>query len=206
MKAKVLTKEKILETVIYRMVNRKPNEEALKEIPHISLLDLAAVYCCISDMENGYSMELLMSNDSCKYYGIQPKELDAAARHNTEAAGFTVQECCRMLGLPEEILPWRMYVITNQQKQYGASALLYEDCFRSLADQEDRDLYILPSSIHELIAVPVATGDLTGLQDIVREINCTKDVISPDEVLSNNVYRYSRDGGLTCAASDGKRK
>lgn len=95
MKAKeVLTKKEILETVIYRMVNRKPNEEALKEIPHISLLDLAAVYCCISDMENGYSMELLMSNDSCKYYGIQPEELEAAARHNTEAAGFTVQECC----------------------------------------------------------------------------------------------------------------
>lgn len=111
-----------------------------------------------------------------------------------------------MLGLPEQILPRRMYVITNQQEQYGASALLYEDCLRSLADQAGGDLYILPSSIHELIAIPAAGGDPTGLQDLVREINGTKDLISPDEVLSNNVYRYSRDGGLTCVALDGKRK
>ena len=175
-------------------------------MPHICILDLAAVYYCILSQEDGYHIGLFINNELCQHFGIQPEELDAAARQNTEAAGFTARECCRLLGLPEGILPWRMYAITNQQEQYGASALLYEECFRSLADQEDGDLYILPSSIHELIAVPVVTGDLTGLQDIVREINCTKDVISPDEVLSNNVYRYSRDGGLTCVTLDGKRK
>ncbi|MCI9190517.1 MAG: hypothetical protein HFH84_13090 [Lachnospiraceae bacterium] len=204
----VLTKEKMLETVVYRMMNRDANAELLDKIPHMRIMDLAAAYYCILGQEDGYHTDAFITWEHCGYFGIQKEELDAAARRNTEAGGFITRKFSEILGLPEEIrpVPDLMYVMTNQAALYGAAIILYEDYFRSLAEQTGGDLYILPSSIHELIAVPVTDGDLAGLQDIVKEVNGKEEAVSPYEVLSDNVYRYSRDGGLMCVTRDGKRK
>lgn len=211
----VLTKEKMLETVVYRIMNRDANAELLDKMPHMRIMDLAAAYYCILDQEycildqeDGYYMGTFISWEYCGYFGIHKEELDAAARRNTEAGGFITWKLSEILGLPEEIrpVPDLMYVMTNQAALYGAAIILYEDYFRSLAEQTGGDLYILPSSIHELIAVPVTDGDLAGLQDIVKEVNGKEEAASPYEVLSDNVYRYSRDGGLMCVTRDGKRK
>lgn len=204
----VLTKEKMLETVVYRIMNRDANAELLDKIPHMRIMDLAAAYYCILDQEYGYYMGTFISWEYCGYFGIHKEELDAAARRNTEAGGFITRKFSEILGLPEEIrpVPDLMYVMTNQAALYGAAIILYGDYFRSLAEQTGGELYILPSSIHELIAVPATDGDLAGLQDIVKEVNGKEEAISPHEVLSDNVYRYSRDGGLMCVTRDGKRK
>lgn len=195
----VLTKEKMLETAVYRMMNRDANSELLKGIPHMRIMDLAAAYCY---------MGTFISWEHCGYFGIHKEELDAAARRNTEAGGFITRKFSEILELPEEIrpVPDLMYVMTNRAALYGAAIILYKDYFRSLAEQTGGDLYILPSSIHELIAVPATDWDLAGLQDIVKEVNGKEEAISPHEVLSDNVYRYSRDGGLMCVTRDGKRK
>ncbi len=205
---RVLTREEILGTVAYRMMNRDANAELLKRIPHICILDLAAAYCCTLRLDNGCCSGMLITHESCQYYGIRAEELDAAARRNTEAGGFITRKSSEILELPEEIrpVPDLMYVLTNQAALYGAAIILYEEYFLSLAEQTGGDLYILPGSIHELIAVPVTDGDLAGLQDIVKEVNGKEEAISPHEVLSDNVYRYSRDGGLMCVTRDGKRK
>ena len=122
--------------------------------------------------------------------------------------GFTVQDAGEALGIQGDRFPESMYVLTNRESLYGASIMLYEDYFLRLAERAGTDLYILPASIHELIAVPAVNGELAGLQNIVKEINGTEEAISPGEVLSNNVYWYSREGGLTYAVvtSDTKRR
>ena len=204
----VLTKEKMLETVVYRIMNRDANAELLDKMPHMRIMDLAAAYYCILDQEDGYYMGTFISWEYCGYFGIHKEELDAAARRNTEAGGFITRKLSEILGLPEEIrpVPDLMYVMTNQAAWYGAAIILYEDYFRSLAEQTGGDLYILPSSIHDLIAVPATDVDLAGLQDIVKEVNGKEEALSPHEVLSDNVYSYSRDGGLMCVTLDGKKR
>ncbi len=205
MKAKeILTGEDILDTVVYRMVDRKTNGEILRKVPHKCLLDLAAVYYCIFDLENGSRMGMLMGNDTCRHYGIPEEELDAAAGRNTEAGGFSAIKLSGIPGLPGGF-PESMWVLTNREMLYGASVILYGDYLRGLAGQLGADLYILPSSIHEVTAVPVTAWDPADLQNIVKAVNSTEGVIRRDEVLSNSVYRYSRDGGLTCAVLDGKK-
>lgn len=205
MKAKeILTGEDILDTVVYRMVDRKTNGEILKKVPHKCLLDLAAVYYCIFDLENGSRMGMLMGNDTCRHYGIPEEELDAAAGRNTEAGGFSAMKLRGIPGLPGGF-PESMWVLTNRKMLYGASVILYGDYLRGLAGQLGADLYILPSSIHEVIAVTVSGMDPSDLQDIVKKVNGMAGVIRKDEVLSNNMYRYSRDGGLTCVTLDGKK-
>ena len=53
-----------------------------------------------------------------------------------------------------------------------------------------RDLFVLPSSINEMIVVTDTGQDPENLLSIVREVNRTQ--VAPEEVLSDSVYYYNR--------------
>ena len=84
-----------------------------------------------------------------------------------------------------------MYVCTNTQKINGAGVLLYKDLLKEFAERTGSDFYILPSSVHETLLVPVSKDmDVEYLRNMVREVNATQ--VAPEEVLSDNVYVYHR--------------
>ena len=60
------------------------------------------------------------------------------------------------------------------------------------AKKVGRNFYIIPSSIHEVILIPDTLDmDIRYMKAMVKEVNGTE--VSPDEVLSDNVYRYDID-------------
>ncbi len=84
-----------------------------------------------------------------------------------------------------------MYVLTNKQKMNGASCILYEHILNDFANQKNKDIYILPSSVHEVILVPVAEDiDRTELSRMVRDVN--RNELEEGDVLSDRVYYYDR--------------
>lgn len=88
-----------------------------------------------------------------------------------------------------------MFVLTNKRNSYGASCILYDNVLREFALRLESDLVILPSSIHEVILIPVEslnkkTADVNYLRDMVKEVNTTQ--VSLDEILSDSVYIYSK--------------
>jgi hypothetical protein len=88
-----------------------------------------------------------------------------------------------------------MFVLTNRYHTHGASVLLYDQLLKHLADSLGKDLVILPSSVHEVLLVPVDIGvDLAYYDNMVREVNETQ--LADDEVLSNHAYYFSRVSGL----------
>ena len=84
-----------------------------------------------------------------------------------------------------------MYVITNESKLYGAASILYEEPLHELAEKFGSDLYILPSSVHEVIAVSADMGSPDDLAEMVYEINMEQ--VDIDDRLSNQVYCYDKD-------------
>ena len=89
-----------------------------------------------------------------------------------------------------------MYVLTNKDKYHGAVCMLYEDFLNAIAQELGKNLYILPSSIHEVILVPdTGREDAVQLSAMVAEVNATQ--LEPEEVLSDNVYYYDRDAQKT---------
>ena len=68
---------------------------------------------------------------------------------------------------------------------------LYGDILKDFANKKGADMYILPSSIHEVIMVPAdRINDPTKLLSIVHDANTT--VVSIGDVLSDSVYYYDR--------------
>lgn len=85
-----------------------------------------------------------------------------------------------------------MYVLTTESSTLGACAMYYPDVKEKAGELIGSDYYILPSSVHEVILVPDAAGiDAKELCDMVKQANRT--VVEPQDVLSDNVYHYSRD-------------
>ena len=84
-----------------------------------------------------------------------------------------------------------MWIITNERGIDGAVSMLYEDKVHKLAESLESDLYILPSSVHEVIAVSVNMGEPEELARMVAEINM--DQVKLEDRLSNQVYHYDKD-------------
>jgi hypothetical protein len=83
-----------------------------------------------------------------------------------------------------------MYVLSNNQKMQGASALLYPDVLQDFSKALGKGFYVLPSSIHEVILVPEVGDEEPKLMEaMVCEINETQ--LDLEEVLSDKVYYYS---------------
>lgn len=188
----------ILNRVVYHVVNAEMNSGMLSTVPHKNFLDLAAVYRIkVSVSGDGYA-SAGVSSEMCKALGITEKELDDAAKHNTAANGFIQKPMGEILeeitGIPMPSFPGpHLQVFTSKNRMYGATALLYPDVFKGFADSVCDDLFILPSSIHELIAVPAAEMSPEELRHIVGEVNAAE--VAADEILSENVYCYDRITG-----------
>ena len=85
-----------------------------------------------------------------------------------------------------------MYVMTNEQQINGATVLIYDNVIQEFACQKNTSLYILPSSIHEVILLP-DDGQLepANLAEMVREIN--KHDVAATEKLSDTIYYYDTE-------------
>lgn len=85
-----------------------------------------------------------------------------------------------------------MYVLSNALGIYGASSLLYPFVLECFAKRSGKNLYLLPSSIHEwIIVVQQEEYSEELLKDMVYDVNHTQ--VANDEVLSNQVYFYNKD-------------
>lgn len=85
-----------------------------------------------------------------------------------------------------------LYVLTNTIGINGASVMLYEDVFKGISRRFETDLIILPSSINEvLVLVCWREDDICKLKEMVHDIN--RNEVSMTDVLSDNIYRYSRE-------------
>ena len=188
--------ENIRGRVIYRLVNYEKNKEILEDCPHIRLYDLAVTFRWVARIDDVGVSTSLITNKQVKEWGVSVNDLVLAARQNTPRLFPTqIIDMEEMLaGMVSFILypsTIPMYILTNKQELNGASALLYGDILKDFANKKGADMYILPSSIHEVIMVPAdRINDPTKLLSIVHDANTT--VVSIGDVLSDSVYYYDR--------------
>ena len=81
-------------------------------------------------------------------------------------------------GMPQEIADMmisedshgtRQLVVSMKKGINGAASMLYENELHELAESLESDLYILPSSVHEVIAVSSDMGSPEMLAQMVVE-------------------------------------
>lgn len=85
-----------------------------------------------------------------------------------------------------------MMILTNKSVSFGVAMLLNISELKKLADQFDSNLYLLPSSVHEILAICSDQNiDVSYLTDMVNEAN--NKVVKPEDYLSDHVYYFDRE-------------
>lgn len=187
------------EKIVPRLINHETNVGMLAERPFTEVLDLAVTYHIILDNEG--TMSIPITNNLIENWDISVEVLHNVAISNiskvcpssfrgmnevmSEMMGMSLEE----LGMSEED---KMYVLSNKNKSFGASALLDKE-ITSFITARFGEVFVLPSSVHEtLIILSDETVDADMLKCMVHEVNETQ--VSLEERLSENVYFLNEEG------------
>ena len=211
-KAELLDTSRLKDNVFFTLINAEQNKELLKTVPHRKFEDLAIVYRWNIGSDSLGMYTNLVDSRLAKKEGLTENDLYNAARKNTkELLPVSVRNMNEIISeiifgeneledemdkefkevMMETPNEHSMYVITNESKLYGAASILYEEPLHELAEKFGSDLYILPSSVHEVIAVSTDMGSPDDLAEMVYEINMEQ--VDIDDRLSNQVYCYDKD-------------
>ncbi len=196
--------DKVKSRIVFQLVNYESNRERLSDVPHFRFLDLAVIFCCLLDSGPFTSATILIHNRHLQFWSITPDELSALARENTpRLLSYELTDMADLLrdltgqNMLPDVLPDTghaspIYVLSNQSRRNGSGCILYRDLLKEFADRLNSDLYILPSSVHEVLLLPVCGGaSATDLSGMVKDVNLSQ--LSAEEILSDHVYYFSRE-------------
>lgn len=201
--SKIMDFEAVKDRICFRLVNYQKNESQLQTMPHRRFLDLAVIYA-VSVSLDGVDGSIKIMDSLLKHWGVCEQTLYKMALQNTEnynkwmvtpmkdiLRGFVMeQNDDDMFESMMEDFELPFYVVSNTQKIFGATVLLYKEVFRKISRSlGNSNLYILPSSVHEVIVLEETKEfEPEHLIQMVREVNCNE--VQPEEVLGENLYFY----------------
>ena len=189
--------ENAKQRIIFRIVNYNANKELLNGVPHRRILDLAVVYHCLVESTPEADATILIHNYHMESWKVTEDVLYHAALENTpclqKACVVNMEQVCRSMISEKDsdlAVAKSINILTNTNRTNGAGVILYPNVLKEFAKEMRHDFYIIPSSIHETILLPMLGDDWEALSQMVREVNATK--LLPEEVLSDHVYEYRR--------------
>ncbi|MCM1387097.1 MAG: DUF5688 family protein [Bacillus sp. (in: Bacteria)] len=188
------------------LLSTQKNGELLKDLIFTPMLDLSIIYAIRMEITKESSGNVKVSRHLLKQYGIDEKQLHKQAMRNLAKDGYHFQDMqslirdmlhteenaddkagCGREKTEENTAQAEMYVLTNQGKAYGAAGILHKKLVREFA--KGQSFFILPSSVHETIFVPVTNpSDKAVFDNMVEEVNAAQ--VRAEEQLSDHCYYY----------------
>lgn len=206
------------ESIVMSLINTEQNREMLGYMPHREFEDLSVIYRYVIDTGNPVE-SVPVTVEMAEGIGMGEKELFDAAVENTRRlfpptvellndiivemfmdGGFS-EEAAREMG---SVIQTPMYCISNKMSINGAVSMLYGDVIHGVSEQLGSDLYILPLSVHEVMAVQTEGAAAKELAELVEKNNMSK--IRLGDRLSNQVYRYDKEQRILSLATDTPNK
>ncbi|MGN0395965.1 MAG: DUF5688 family protein [Coprococcus sp.] len=209
------------DNIVFQVINTLQNEDMLRDMPHREFQDLSIIYRWVVKVDENGIQSSAIRNNLAEQLGMNEEQLFKCAVENTrrifpptvKSMNDVIREMFISDGMPAEVADMMigempedkmMWVISNDRGINGAGSMLYEDNLHKLAMKLETDLYILPSSVHECIAVSTNVGDPYELAEMVSEINMGQ--VALEDRLSNQVYHYDKDARRLTLATDTPNK
>lgn len=212
---------RIKDKLFIRISDADVNKELLSDIPHRNINGLAVTCHIMVEISDGNVGSVMVNNDMLRSLDVSFDEIFQEAMENSpEILPPSIQSMEDVLGrlagfgfgreVPREFesqldaIDFKndlMVVLTNRESVNGASAILYPDILHRIGERAGSNLFILPSSVHEVILVADnGSMKLPELSAMVKEINWTQ--IAPKDRLSDTVYHYDTKARLLEKGSD----
>lgn len=203
----VFTVEEAKKHITLTLINEDKNKKMLMEVPHFRVGGTDSDVVAIPRWYISDDASFVVNNDVASQLCLTPDEIIKIGVENINAQEFQVLSMKDLLmemvvkdGIPlsmvedmfsSDLSNPPMIVLTNERKLQGASAILSAQTLKKVEEIIGGEYYIIPSSVHETIAVPIMDLTVEELNRMVREINMTE--VKPEDVLSDNVFKYNGD-------------
>lgn len=187
-------------SLFVKLVNTERNESLVEQSISKEFLDLSAVVRVVLKMDKEGMASMALSKGDAEILGMTEEEIYAAALANTlrlfppklmNLGRYIEMSIGAKLPLGEDEVT--TYILTNQKEVDGAIYFMSPEVVGAIAEALEDDLYILPSSVNEVLLVRASE-----LKEMVRDANET--VVAEKDILSYNVYHYDKEHGITIAA------
>lgn len=202
--------EKCRDKILPRLIGAKRNENMLEELPHVMLEDLAVIFCINLDNSENTEATIKVTNALRVLWKLSTEELyDIAIKNLTEWHNGKLTSLAEVIYnmakendiYEEECMLSKddmFYVLSNNYNVNGAAEILDDEIMKQATEILGEEFYVLPSSIHELLLVPMTDKiEPSFLRAMVCQVN--ESTVQPEEQLSDNVYIYSVEKGLKLA-------
>lgn len=189
----------VAERIYHKVVNYEKNRKLLDDVPYFRWHDLAVIFYYAMEESAFGRASILIHNNHLDMWGQPAEEVYRIACRNMRRnmpellmPMHRLLEDTMGIRLEESESSMPLYVLTNRERLFGASAMLYSEKIKELAGKLNMDLLILPSSVHEVLLLPDdKVQDYDFYREMVREVNTTQ--VDPEEILSFSLYRYDRE-------------
>lgn len=167
---------------ILTLINTEKNQNMLSYVPHRAYYEFSIVYRIIVHEDEEATTSGIVTNEMLEKAGYTEEELYKFAYENTRKD----VNISKMFG---------MYVLTTKRGMYGAASILFPEMIKEIADHCGCDLYLIPSSTCEWMAVPVRTisGGAAEVNKMIREANSV--AVEEEEILGERSYYYDYKTG-----------
>lgn len=191
--------EKMKNRIVMRLVNKEKNGDLLINVPWVPFLDLAIIFTIYFETPSEIYAGTIIHNNHMEDWNTSVDELFELSKANSVKL-----LPCNLRSMPDFLndmvgdvivdnsdMKNYMYVLTNSTKTHGAACMAYKDVIDDFATKMESDLFVLPSSIHEVMLL-CDNDDLSlkDLTELVHEVNTTQ--VSEGEYLSDHAYFYKR--------------
>lgn len=189
-----LEKDYVLSHILPRLVSQTNGAELeSRKIAHMPFLDMYILfYVPIDNFCNEGTGSIQVTNELLERANISIDEAYTASLANIEpnAEVKSMHEVlCGELGMEDfaDVPGIPMYICSVKNRIQGAAVMLSRTILDEIENRIGGKAAILPSSIHECIAVPYnSEEELSTFLSLVKEVNATQ--VEPIDKLTDSVY------------------
>ncbi len=188
--------EEIENRLYLALVNYEMNKDTLEDCPYIMFNDLALTFRWLGFQRHDSMSSVLVHNMLQEKWGLATDEMFRVALKNTMDKFPVVikklDEVIYELTGTVSMFESPFYVMSNTKGINGATVLIYKNVLEGFSNKINSNLYIIPSSIHEVLLLPSDIDiRVEDIQEITRSVN--ESVVGREEILSDSIYYYDKE-------------
>ena len=203
--------EKVKDKILPRVINIHTNKDYIqnKVYKHIKGTDMVITYnVTVGSDETGIA-SVAITKELAKYWKVKQTDIIDIAMNNLKKEAFTLQSLSEfgmrlMFGfkaknykiedLKDKDLIANGLILSNKSGAFGAMHILNKDLLTEISKVAG-EIYILPSSVHEVILLPKEPAKLERLRDLVKQTN--EEQVAEKDRLTDSVLEFKTS--LKCA-------
>lgn len=188
--------EQAKKRLFMELVNQERNADILQKKPYLPFLDLAIRFWVRIGTYQGKGIACLVTWEWMAEWDVTLEELYLeAGRTLLEQESILICHIERSIegylqeGQEPDETRCPLYIMTTKEGYLGAVAMLAKTRLHNFAvEKQAKRVYLIPSSVHEVLLVPDWGCQAEALKKMLREVNDT--MLEEKFILSYHIYQY----------------